>query len=376
MSSPETNDLATVVEALRSHDRFFLTTHENPDGDALGSLLATKLALDQLGKDDVMVLYGDAPLPGEYAFMELGGLLRRWPDDAAERVLVALDCANESRIADPEILGRVRRAHRLGRRGRGRAVPRGDQRLPARGRGRRDGGADPRAAAKAARRAPAAREPPRERRRAGRVGDRAQVGRRRAPPGGGVLERRDDRRDHRVRPARVPRGPRAARGIAVVPRGLSPAGLVLVDKPAGPSSFAIVRELRDRTGARAGHAGTLDPFATGLLLVLLGRATKLASRFVGLDKRYVTDVDLSAVSSTGDPEGELDPREPPAREELEAALERLRGEVELPVPAYSAVKVGGQRAYRLARRGEEDEVPVRRSGVHELELLDDDDRVG
>jgi tRNA pseudouridine55 synthase len=161
----------------------------------------------------------------------------------------------------------------------------------------------------------------------------------------------------------------------VVPRGLSPAGLVLVDKPAGPSSFAIVRELRDRTGARAGHAGTLDPFATGLLLVLLGRATKLASRFVGLDKRYLTDVDLSAVSSTGDPEGELEPREPPGREELEEALDRLRGEVELPVPAYSAVKVGGQRAYRLARRGAEVEMPVRRSVVHELELLGYDGRI-
>jgi len=150
---------------------------------------------------------------------------------------------------------------------------------------------------------------------------------------------------------------------------------VLVDKPAGPSSFAIVRELRDRTGARAGHAGTLDPFATGLLLVLLGRATKLASRFVGLDKRYLTEVDLSAVSTTGDPEGELEPREAPAREELEEALGRLRGEVELPVPAYSAVKVGGQRAYRLARRGAEVEMPVRRSVVHELELLDYDGRI-
>src|SRR5437870_9875179 len=107
MSSPETNDLAAVAEALRAHDRFLLTTHENPDGDALGSLLAAKLALDQLGKDTVMVLHGDAPLPGEYAFMALGELLRRWPDDAAERVLLALDCANESRIADPEILGRV-----------------------------------------------------------------------------------------------------------------------------------------------------------------------------------------------------------------------------------------------------------------------------
>src|SRR5690348_17873831 len=77
MSSQGTNDVAAVVEALRSHDRFLLTTHENPDGDALGSLLAAKLALDQLGKDDVMVLYGDSPLPGEYAFMELGDLLDR-----------------------------------------------------------------------------------------------------------------------------------------------------------------------------------------------------------------------------------------------------------------------------------------------------------
>src|SRR3989440_6885840 len=107
MSSQETNDLAAVAEALRSHDRFLVTTHENPDGDALGSLLATKLALDQLGKDSVMVLHGDAPLPSEYSFMELGELRRRWPDDAAERVLVAVDCANESRIADPDVLGRV-----------------------------------------------------------------------------------------------------------------------------------------------------------------------------------------------------------------------------------------------------------------------------
>src|ERR671929_765825 len=107
MSSPETNDLTAVVDALRSHDRFVITTHENPDGDALGSLLAAKLALDKLGKDTVMALHGDAPLPGEYAFMPLDGLQRRWPDDVSERVLLAVDCANESRIADPEVLGRV-----------------------------------------------------------------------------------------------------------------------------------------------------------------------------------------------------------------------------------------------------------------------------
>jgi phosphoesterase RecJ-like protein len=109
MSSPQTttSELQAVVDAIRGHERFLLTTHENPDGDALGSLLAAKLALDQLGKDAVMVLYGDAPLPGEYRFMPLAELQRRWPDDVSERVLLALDCANESRIADPEVLGRV-----------------------------------------------------------------------------------------------------------------------------------------------------------------------------------------------------------------------------------------------------------------------------
>src|SRR5689334_25441164 len=101
MSSPQTtqtSDLQAVADALRSHDRFLLVTHENPDGDALGSLLATKLALDQLGKDSVMYLYGDAPLPKEYGFMELSGIRREPPPDAAERVLVAVDCANETRM--------------------------------------------------------------------------------------------------------------------------------------------------------------------------------------------------------------------------------------------------------------------------------------
>src|SRR6476619_7068734 len=109
MSSPQTtaSDLTAVANAIREHDRFALTTHENPDGDALGSLLAANLALEQLGKDTVMVLHGDAPLPGEYGFMPMASLQRRWPDDVAERVLFAVDCANESRIADPEVLGRV-----------------------------------------------------------------------------------------------------------------------------------------------------------------------------------------------------------------------------------------------------------------------------
>ena len=106
MSSPQTtSELAAVADAIRSHDRFLIVTHENPDGDALGSILAMKLALDQLGKDSVMYLYGDAPLPAEYSFMPLAELRRRLPDDWRERVLLALDCANESRIGpDPEPL--------------------------------------------------------------------------------------------------------------------------------------------------------------------------------------------------------------------------------------------------------------------------------
>ena len=89
------------------------------------------------------------------------------------------------------------------------------------------------------------------------------------------------------------------------PKGLEPSGIILVDKPAGPSSFAIVARVRSRTGTKMGHAGTLDPFATGLLLLLSGRSTKLAGSFVGLDKRYLTDVDLTARTTTGDPEGEV-----------------------------------------------------------------------
>jgi tRNA pseudouridine55 synthase len=156
----------------------------------------------------------------------------------------------------------------------------------------------------------------------------------------------------------------------VPPRALSPSGIVLLDKPAGPSSFALVRDLRRRTGARTGHAGTLDPFATGLLLLLSGRATKLASCFVGLDKRYLTDVDLRSRTSTGDPEGEVVERqEPPSPAALEDALAALRGDVELPIPAASAVKIGGERAYRLARRGIAVEMPVRRSRVDSLDVI-------
>ena len=155
-----------------------------------------------------------------------------------------------------------------------------------------------------------------------------------------------------------------------IPKALEPTGVVLVDKPAGPSSFQIVARVRGRTGAKTGHAGTLDPFATGLLVLLSGRATSLQDRFMRLDKRYLTDVDLRSRTTTGDPEGDLvEEHEPPSRQELESALEGLRGEVELPIPAASAVKIGGERAYRLHRQGVVVEMPTRVMRVHGLELV-------
>jgi tRNA pseudouridine55 synthase len=155
-----------------------------------------------------------------------------------------------------------------------------------------------------------------------------------------------------------------------IPRALEPAGIVLLDKPAGISSFAAIAELRRTTGARTGHAGTLDPFATGLLVVLSGSATRLAQSFVKLDKRYLTEIDLTATTSTGDPEGEVvETHDAPTPEELEARLEALRGEIELPIPAASAVKIGGERAYRLHRRGVAVEMPLRRSRVDALDVV-------
>ena len=104
--------------------------------------------------------------------------------------------------------------------------------------------------------------------------------------------------------------------------------------------------------------------------MLSGAATRLASCFVGLDKRYVTDVDLSARTSTGDPEGGVvEACEPPSADELEVRLEGLRGDIELPIPAASAVKIGGERAYRLHRRGVAVEMPLRRSQVDALHVI-------
>ena len=100
-----TSDITAVADALRANERFIVTSHENPDGDALGSLLAMHLALVELGKDSVMVLVGDSPLPAEYGFLDVvgAGLLRAVTDDHADRVLVAVDSAQETRLTDARL---------------------------------------------------------------------------------------------------------------------------------------------------------------------------------------------------------------------------------------------------------------------------------
>jgi tRNA pseudouridine55 synthase len=140
----------------------------------------------------------------------------------------------------------------------------------------------------------------------------------------------------------------------------------MVDKPAGVTSHDVVDRVRRERGQKGGHAGTLDPFATGLLLVLLGReATRCQARFMALPKTYRVVARLGAVSTTGDPEGEVTEtgKLPPRELQLPTGTMRQRP------PAYSAVKVGGVRAYRLARRGEEVELPQRTVEVHRFEEL-------
>jgi tRNA pseudouridine55 synthase len=142
-------------------------------------------------------------------------------------------------------------------------------------------------------------------------------------------------------------------------------GLLLVDKPVGPSSFDVVKRLRSRYGVKTGHAGTLDPLASGLLLCLLGPSTRLARYLVGLDKRYDTEIRLGLRTTTADGEGEIVEETPIASL---AEIESLEGEVDLPIPSASAVKIGGERAYRLHRRGVAVEMPTRRSTIHALRV--------
>jgi tRNA pseudouridine55 synthase len=142
-------------------------------------------------------------------------------------------------------------------------------------------------------------------------------------------------------------------------------GVLLFDKPAGVTSHDVVAQVRRRLGrgVKVGHAGTLDPFATGLLLVLVGRATRIQRFLMALPKRYETVARLGWTSTTGDPEGELAPGRTPAE------LRLPTGRITQRPPAYSAVKIGGRRAYALARAGAEVEVPEREVEVTRFELL-------
>jgi tRNA pseudouridine55 synthase len=140
--------------------------------------------------------------------------------------------------------------------------------------------------------------------------------------------------------------------------------VLLVDKPAGVTSHDVVARVRRERGAKAGHAGTLDPFATGLLLVLLGRATRLQRFLTALPKTYVATARLGWRSSTGDPEGELE-----RTGTIPGSLELPTGTVRQQVPMTSAVRVGGERLYKKAHRGEAVPTPVRDVEVHRAELL-------
>jgi tRNA pseudouridine55 synthase len=143
--------------------------------------------------------------------------------------------------------------------------------------------------------------------------------------------------------------------------------VLLYDKPAGVTSHDVVAQVRRERGAKAGHAGTLDPFATGLLLILLGRATRLQQFLVGLPKTYLATARLGWHSSTGDPDGEVT-----ETGRVPDSLELPTGTVRQRVPMTSAVRVGGERLYKKAHRGEVVETPERDVQVHRAELLSSD----
>jgi tRNA pseudouridine55 synthase len=153
---------------------------------------------------------------------------------------------------------------------------------------------------------------------------------------------------------------------------VSPSGLVCVDKPVGPTSHDVVARIRRMAGIRrAGHAGTLDPLASGLLLVCVGRATRLVEYLVGLDKIYETTIRLGQSTTTYDAEGELTAERPVivGASEIAHTLLSFRGSVRQRVPPFSAVKQGGQPLYKKARSGQEFDLPEREVTIHALEML-------
>ncbi len=162
--------------------------------------------------------------------------------------------------------------------------------------------------------------------------------------------------------------------------------ILLIDKPSEWTSFDVVAKIRGQIKAayraqgekptkrqlKVGHAGTLDPFATGLLIILLGDATKQAGEFLKLDKVYEATFRLGQTSTTGDPEGSITNTSDriPTREEVEQAIQQFIGEITQTPPAYSAIKINGQRAYKLAREGKDVDVPERIVTIYSIELLD------
>ncbi|MDQ3093623.1 MAG: tRNA pseudouridine(55) synthase TruB [bacterium] len=159
--------------------------------------------------------------------------------------------------------------------------------------------------------------------------------------------------------------------------------VILVDKPAGWTSFDVVAKIRGQLRAKlkaegslqkakVGHSGTLDPFATGLLIILVGKATKRQDEYMKQDKVYEATFTLGAISSTGDPEGEIKPSElsqQPTPEDIRICLEKFVGEIEQIPPIYSAIKINGKKAYELARAGKEVELQLRKVHIYSLELI-------
>lgn len=153
--------------------------------------------------------------------------------------------------------------------------------------------------------------------------------------------------------------------------------IILVDKPAGISSFGVVarvrRYLTNHAGhkVKVGHCGTLDPFATGLLILVSGKFTKRAGEFSGLDKTYQATICLGAESTTGDPEGEITEVSDTMSviEQVEDVLNKFVGEIEQTPPVYSAIKINGQRAYKLARSGQAVDMPTRRVKIYDIKLI-------
>lgn len=154
--------------------------------------------------------------------------------------------------------------------------------------------------------------------------------------------------------------------------------VLLIDKPAGITSFGVVARVRRRLSeflgkkAKVGHTGTLDPFATGLMIIVTGKECRNAGNYSKLDKEYEATIRLGQTSTTGDPEGEIIDvsNTVPTKEVVQAALEQFTGEITQRPPIFSAIKINGRRAYDLARKGEVIEMPERQVTIFSLELLD------